>query len=56
MITISYSKLRENIKTYMDKVANDFETKLKSTENSYEKELYMLKEKINNYLEEAFEK
>lgn len=50
MLAVNYSNLRENMKTYMDKITNDYETMVVTRKDS--KNIVMLSEEsYNNMLE-----
>ena len=52
MIAVNYSQVRENMKTYMDKATNDFETIIVTRK---EKNVVIISEEAyNNLLENAY--
>lgn len=52
MIAVNYSQVRENMKTYMDKATNDFETIIVTRK---EKNVVIISEEVfNNLLENAY--
>ena len=52
MIAVNYSQVRENLKTYMDKATNDFETIIVTRK---EKNVVIISEEAyNNLLENAY--
>lgn len=53
MLAVNYTTLRENMKTYMDKVTDDFETMIITRKNN--KNIVMISEEsFNNLLENAY--
>lgn len=50
MLAVNYTKLRDNMKTYMDKVADDYETMIVTRKNN--KNVVMLSEESYNNLME----
>ena len=53
MIAVNYTNLRENIKSYMDKVSDDYETMIITRKNN--KNIVMLSEEAyNNLIENAY--
>ena len=53
MIALNYSQLRENMKTYLDKVTDDFET-LVITRKENRNVVVMSEESYNNLLEYVY--
>ena len=53
MLAVNYTNLRENMKTYMDKVTNDYETMIVTRKDN--KNVVMLSEETyNNLMENAY--
>ena len=53
MIAVNYTNLRENMKSYMDKVSDDYETMIITRKNN--KNIVMLSEEAyNNLIENAY--
>ena len=53
MIAVNYTNLRENMKSYMDKVSDDYETMIVTRKNN--KNIVMLSEEAyNNLIENAY--
>lgn len=53
MLAVNYTTLRDNMKTYMDKVAEDYETMIVTRKNN--KNIVMLSEEAyNNLMENAY--
>lgn len=53
MIAVNYTNLRENMKNYMDKVSDDYETMIITRKNN--KNIVMLSEEAyNNLIENAY--
>lgn len=53
MLAVNYTNLRDNMKTYMDKVTDDFETMIVTRKNN--KNVVMLSEETyNNLMENAY--
>jgi len=52
MIAVNYSQLRENMKTYMDKATNDFETIIVTRKDK--NVVIISEEAYNNLLENAY--
>ncbi len=53
MLAVNYTNLRENMKTYMDKVTDDYETMIVTRKNN--KNVVMLSEETyNNLMENAY--
>ena len=52
MIAVNYSQVRENMKTYMDKATNDFETIIVTRKNK--NVVIISEEAYNNLLENAY--
>ena len=53
MVAINYSNLRENMKSYMDRVTNDYETMIVTRKNN--KNVVLISEEAyNNLLENAY--
>lgn len=53
MIAVNYTNLRENMKSYMDKVSDDYETMIITRKNN--KNIVMLSEEAyNNLMENAY--
>lgn len=53
MLAVNYTKLRDNMKTYMDKVADDYETMIVTRKNN--KNVVMLSEEsYNNLMENIY--
>lgn len=53
MLAVNYTTLRENMKSYMDKVSDDYETMIVTRKNN--KNIVMLSEEAyNNLIENAY--
>lgn len=53
MLAVNYTNLRDNMKTYMDKVTNDYETMIVTRKDN--KNIVMLSEEsYNNLMENAY--
>ena len=53
MLAVNYTNLRENMKTYMDKVTDDYETMIVTRKDN--KNVVMLSEEVyNNLIENAY--
>lgn len=53
MLAVNYTNLRDNMKTYMDKVTDDYETMIVTRKNN--KNVVMLSEETyNNLMENAY--
>lgn len=53
MLAVNFTNLRENMKTYMDKVSDDYETMIVTRKNN--KNIVMISEEAyNNLLENAY--
>ncbi len=53
MLAVNYTNLRENMKTYMDKVSDDYETMVVTRKNN--KNIVMMSEEsYNNLVENAY--
>lgn len=53
MLAVNYTNLRDNMKTYMDRVTDDFETMIVTRKNN--KNVVMLSEETyNNLMENAY--
>lgn len=53
MLAVNYTTLRDNMKTYMDKVTDDYETMIVTRKNN--KNIVMLSEEVyNNLMENAY--
>lgn len=53
MLAVNYTNLRDNMKTYMDKVTDDYETMIVTRKNN--KNIVMLSEEsYNNLVENAY--
>ncbi len=53
MLAINYTTLRENMKTYMDKITDDYETMIVTRKNN--KNIVMISEETyNNLMENAY--
>ena len=53
MLAVNYTNLRENMKTYMDKVTDDFETMIVTRKDN--KNIVMISEEVyNNLIENAY--
>jgi len=53
MLAVNYTNLRENMKTYMDKVTDDYETMIVTRKNN--KNVVMISEEVyNNLMENAY--
>jgi len=53
MLAVNYTTLRDNMKTYMDKISDDYETMIVTRKNN--KNIVMLSEEsYNNLIENAY--
>lgn len=53
MLAVNYTTLRDNMKTYMDKISDDYETMIVTRKNN--KNIVMLSEEsYNNLMENAY--
>ena len=53
MLAVNYTNLRENMKTYMDKVTDDYETMIVTRKDN--KNIVMISEEVyNNLIENAY--
>lgn len=53
MLAVNYTNLRDNMKSYMDKISDDFETMIVTRKNN--KNIVMLSEEsYNNLMENAY--
>ena len=52
MLAVNYTTLRDNMKTYMDKVTDDFETMIVTRKNN--KNVVMLSEEAYNLMENVY--
>ena len=47
MLAVNYTNLRENMKNYMDKVTDDYETMIVTRKNNLMENLYLMEDRAN---------